>query len=312
MLLQSSRRTLTHSTIGTAPSHHGEILQGALRRDGGLVRCLVTMPHRGVGSVAHYTRCAGHPLKVRPAWKTKALQAARLTLLELQEVAEGVLEIECALPVGLGRGSSTADVVAAIRAVCAGYDTALEATRVARIAVAAESAADPLMFEDQMLLFAQREGVVLESWGSWFPAFEVLSVDMDPGRGGIDTLSLTPPDYSDHEISHLEDLTRQARDAFQRQDRAAVAAIATASAALNQRFMPMKAFPAIRALGMCSDALGVQIAHSGTLAGILFEPDPVCLRGESFDRLVTELNGLGAHVLGRFATCAVPAQQCPL
>jgi uncharacterized protein involved in propanediol utilization len=289
--------------IGTAQSHHGEILQGALRRDGELVHCLITMPIRHLGSVARFTRIAGHPFEVRPAWKSKATRAARLAFSHLGKTAEGLLEIDCTLPVGLGRGSSTADVVAAIRAVCAAYEVALAAKQVAEVAVAAEAAVDPIMFEDEMLLFAQRRGSVLESLGAWLPAFEVLSVDMEPDRGGVDTLGMIPSSYSEDELSLLKDLIRQARDAFQRQDSAAIAAIATASADLNQKFLPMKTFAAIRALAMREGALGVQISHSGTLAGILFAPEAPSLRGPSFECLVCELELLGAAVLGRFATC---------
>src|SRR5689334_15738664 len=136
----------TRPRVGTgmARHHHGEILQGACTRAGTLTPCLITMPGRGFGSTARYSRIHRQPLQVLPRWKTKAEQAARLTLDSLGEAPVGLLEIECSLETSLGLGSSTCDVVAAIRAVCAAHDVQLAASQVARIAVEAEQAADPI------------------------------------------------------------------------------------------------------------------------------------------------------------------------
>jgi uncharacterized protein involved in propanediol utilization len=288
--------------VGTAESHHGELLQGALQSDEGVVRCLITMPFRHIGSVVRYTPIDGHPLEVSPAWKTKAARAARLTLAQIGRPAQGLLQIECALQVGLGRGSSTADVVAAIRAVCAGYGETLEPQSIARIAVAAESAVDPIMFEDEMVVFAQRQGIVLESLGRWLPAFDVLSLDMEPGSGGIDTLGVPLPEYTERELAYLEDLLAQARQAFRRNDRTAIAQLATESARLNQRFLPMERFAKICRVAQCHGALGVQISHSGTLAGVLFEPELIARDGHIVERISTEVESFGARVLGKFVT----------
>jgi uncharacterized protein involved in propanediol utilization len=287
---------------GTARHHHGEILQGACRRAGTWIPCLITMPGTRCGSTARYVRRAHEPLRVLPQWKIKAAEAARLALEHLDEAPAGLLEIECSVERGIGLGSSTCDVVAAIRAVCAAYGVRLAPERVARIAVQAEEAADPIMFEDEVVVFAQRHGEVLESFGGWVPPFTVLSLDMHCGSGGIETLSLPLPNYTPEELAVLEDLLDAAREAFRVRHAAAIARVATASAKLNQRFVPMRSFDGVRALAERYDALGVQISHSGTVAGILFDPRRVPLHSDILARARAGAQALGARPLGQFVT----------
>jgi uncharacterized protein involved in propanediol utilization len=286
---------------GTAWHHHGEILQGACVHSGSLTPCLITLPVKGIGSAARYSPMPRHALQVRPGWKAKAKRAARLTLDHVGEAASGLLEIEGSLRPGIGLGSSTCDVVAAIRAVCAAFDVRLDAHRVADIAVQAECAADPIMFGDEIVLFAQRQGRVLESLGGWMPPFTVLSVDTDAAGRGVETLSLSPPQYTEAELATLDELIDSVRDAFRRRDVETVARVATASAELNQRFLPLRGFTAIKALAERHQALGVQISHSGTLVGLLFDgrasPD-----GDAVARARADLKSLGFRPLGQFAT----------
>jgi uncharacterized protein involved in propanediol utilization len=234
---------------------------------------------------------------VRPAWKIKAAMAARLTLEEIDAPCEGLLEVESGLMPGRGLGSSTCDVVAAIRAVCATFDMHPDERWIARLAVRAEGAADPVMFDDQIVLFAQRRGEVIEFFEPWMPSFKVLSCDMDPAGDGIDTLSLPPRAYTSDELEQLEALIDRARRAFTAHDAAAIAQVATSSAQLNQRFLPMRLFEPIRDVSARHGALGVQISHSGTIAGVLFDP------GVGIERVTSagaELQALGVKILGHF------------
>ena len=286
---------------GTAGFHHGEILQGACVHSGSLTPCLVTMPARGIGSTARYSPFPRHALQVRPRWKAKAQRAARLTLEHLGEAASGLLEVEGALQTGIGLGSSTCDVVAAIRAVGAAFDVRLDAQRIAGIAIEAERAADPIMFDNEMVLFAQRRGKMLESYGGWVPPFTVLSLDTDPAGRGVETLSLPPPQYSARELAKLVELIDSLRAAFRWRDAAAVARVATASAQLNQRVLPMRGFADIRGIAERHEALGVQISHSGTLAGILFD-DRTPPEGDVIARARADLQSAGLRPLGQFTT----------
>jgi len=295
---------VTQGTVGTgsARQHHGELFQGSLYRNGEWVSCLITMPGRGVGSTARFWPRDDGDVEVVPAWKKKARRAALLALGYIGVPLAGKLEIQCTVATGVGLGSSTADVVAAIRAVSNAYGTALDVGTVARLAVAAEGASDPIMFDGEMVLFAQREGRLLESFGSWVPPYAVMSFDTDPAAEGVDTLSMPVPSYGHAELAAFESLVRRAREAFRQRDAQALAVIATESAALNQRILPLRNFDSIRRLADESGALGLQISHSGTIAGLLF--DGRLVRADTgLEAAVTErLRSLGARPLGLFRT----------
>lgn len=292
---------------GVAGRHHGEILQGAWQppaagRGAALdepVPCLVTMPVPETGSSARFVPESDPSIEVRPAWKVKAARAARLTLDFLGERrAGGALTVDCPVPAGLGLGSSTSDVVAAIRAVCHAQGASLEPGQLARLAVEAEGASDPIMF-DSGVLFAPREGRVLEHWDGGFPDFLVVSVDTDPHAGGVDTLSLAIPSHTPAELTRYGELIRRARAAFRERDAAAMAAVATRSAELNQRHMPMRGFADLLALTERPGCLGLQISHSGTVAGLLF--DSAAGRGAA-GAVRPALAALGMRCLGTFRT----------
>ena len=265
--------TIGRFAVGRAGRHHGEILQGLWwpRAADGTdpLPCLVTLPMPQPGSEAHFTSRGDRRIEVHPPWKLKAARAARLALDALGATATGgLLRLHSPIPTGLGMGSSSSDVLAALRAVCSAFGAHPDADWLARLAAEAETASDPLM-HDEVVLFAQRHGTVIERWGKWLPEFLLLSVDTDPQSGGHDTLCLPAP-HADGMRAEFTALVQQARAAFQARDAAAVAAVATRSAELHQRTVPMRGFHALRALSVASGALGLQISHSGTIAGMLF------------------------------------------
>jgi uncharacterized protein involved in propanediol utilization len=293
------------SGVGSAGHHHGELLQGALRWEREVVSCLITLPVGSVGSSARYV-AEGAPgarpeslVEVVPVWKRKSARAAELALAFVGAPVAGRLEIECSVATGVGLGSSTCDVVAAIRAVCGAYGVEVGPADVASLAVEAEGAADPIMFDGEMVLFAQRRGSVLESFGSWVPPYEVLSIDTDPGGPGVDTLSLPAPRYTEADLDAFENMVGRARLAFKQRDLAALAAVATESSALNQRFLPLRYFREICDLAAEYRALGVQISHSGTVAGLLFDArSGVGPGGAAIDEVTARVRSLGARPRG--------------
>ena len=299
---QCAPRCATGISIGRGGRHHGEILQGlwwpqsAACADS--VPCLVTLPVPGAGSEAHFRLTPGRRIEVHPACQVKAGRAARLALDVLDATAYGgVLRLHCPIPMGLGLGSSTSDVLATLRAVCLACGMRADAAMLARLAVRAETASDPLMF-DRVVLFAQREGRVLEDWGRWIPEFLLLSIDTDPRSGGRNTLRVPLP-HGEAMRADYTALVQQARAAFQAHDAGAIAAVATRSAELHQITAPMRGFSSLCALAAAADALGVQISHSGTIAGMLFHPKTAA---GGLTPLLSRVQALGMAPLGLFRT----------
>jgi uncharacterized protein involved in propanediol utilization len=275
-------------------THHGELIQGGLRRDGEVIPCLVSLPRRDRISTCRLELFGAEALEIAPRWKGKALRAARITLARLGlPRATGRLTLTSQVETGLGLGSSTADVVAAIRACASALGAVLRPEEIAAIAVEAELATDPLMFDSQALLFAPCNGRVLEHWGDWYPSYIVFSCNLAEAGTRVDTLSLSRH-YSDEEAEHFEDIAATARQGFTRRDPAQIAIAATQSAILNQSRVPLARFSALESLARDSAALGMQVAHSGVVGGVLLNPedpelvDKLTLLAAGWRRLIDE------------------------
>ncbi len=207
-------------------------------------------------------------------WKVRNAAVFAMTTFatEHSPVTGGSIDVISTVPHSVGMGSSTADVTATIRAIADFHGATPSAEEIGRVAIRAEYASDPLMIDDRAVLFAHREGVVLETLGPRLPSMIVVGCDADPVPGGIDTVALTPAEYSDADIGKFCDLRSELRAAVVTGDVAGVGRVATASALINQRFLPKPSLAfllnACHGYGGC----GVQVAHSGTLAGVIFDP----------------------------------------
>lgn len=289
---------------GRARCHHGELLQGFFRDASGTTRPgLVTLPSPAPGVRAEFTPVAtATGVAVRPPGRVKAARAARLALDAVAGPATpgGVLTLTGSVPPGLGLGSSTADVVAAVRAVADAAGARIDPHTLARLAVAAEAASDPLMFDDaRPRLFAQRDGDVLELLPGALPPLLVVGCLLDGGRP-VDTPAHRPPEPPPAVVDTYEQLRADLRAALAAGDPAGVARVATRSALLHRTDGEADR---LRAAADVPGVLGVQIAHSGTVAGVLLAAGD----DTTADRVTAALRGARFVPTGRF-TAGGPAR----
>ncbi len=291
---------------GYAHAHHGELLQGMFTDGTGqLRRALVTLPTPSHGSRAVFYPSQHHWGIVGTPELTKVRRAAILALREFSRhpspAKGGQIEILSNVPRGIGMGSSTSDVTATIRAVADYHGVSLTCEEVGRLAVLAECASDSIMIDDRVVLFAHRDGLVLETFGHRLPPMIVIGCDTEPGRH-VDTLAFRPADYNDEEVRAFQVLRGALRRAVATEDVALLGKVATASARINQRFLPKPQLDVLLDLCESYEGSGVQVAHSGTVAGLLFDarpPDSVrraqrCIaRLEDMGLVVTARIGLG-------------------
>ncbi|MGY5795538.1 GHMP family kinase ATP-binding protein len=258
---------------GEAIGHHGELLQGVFEDERArLRRALVSLPCRYLKSKAEFRATGEQRVSVVPRRCEKARRAAELTLERFaQAETGGQLVIESNIPVGRGMGSSTADVLASILAVLdyLGIQTSPEC--VMQLAVNAETACDSTLFSGPAVLFAHREGIVIESFINSLPPIHIISIDTSPGKT-VDTLEFEPAQYSPAEIELFRPLRALLRHAVKNNHLNLLGRVATTSARINERFLPKPRLHDIEAIGVRHGALGVQVAHSGTVVGLLFDP----------------------------------------
>lgn len=261
--------------VGYAPAHHGELLQGMFLDEAGVPhRALVTLPQPALGTRAVFRPSYTHGGVLGPPELIKVRRAAILTLGQLPSYRSpakgGQIEIVSTVPRGIGMGSSTSDVTATIRAVADSHGHPLSRQEVARLAVLAECASDSVMMDGQVVLFAQREAAVLETFGQQLPPMLVLGCDTAPEEK-VDTLRLTPAPYDAEEIARFGVLRAALRRAVAKSDVKLLGRVATASARINQRYLPKPQLTELLRICQQHGGCGVQVAHSGTVAGLIFD-----------------------------------------
>ena len=261
--------------VGYAPAHHGELLQGMFDDGSGrLRRALVTLPQPGRGSRAVFRPSGSHWGVVGTPELIKVRRAAVLALGEFAmhpaPVKGGQIEISRDFPPGIGMGSSTSDVTATIRAVADYHGVVLSREDVGRLAVLAEVASDSIMIDDRVVLFAHRDGKVLETLGHRLPPIVVVGCDTEPGAA-VDTLGMQQAEYNDADIGAFQVMRAAMRRAIRTDDVGLLGRVATASARINQRFLPKPPLEPLLELCLRLGGCGIQVAHSGTVAGLIFD-----------------------------------------
>ncbi|MEO3790808.1 GHMP kinase [Nonomuraea sp. B10E15] len=283
-------------------AHHGEILQGVFHDGERLRRGLVTLPCPLYSTHATFMPTGDDGVTVRPGWRTKATRAAELTLSALGwPVPGGLLSLTSDIPLSRGFGSSTADVTAAIQAVVVATGRALPPAAVAKIAVSAERASDSLVYGRRAVLFAHREGVVIEDLGQDLVPLEVLGFGTSSHGQGVNTLDMPPARYSSWEIEAFRPMLGMLRRAVRTRDAYLLGRVATASALLNQRHLRVPQLDDIIRVARECGAAGVEVAHSGDIAGLLFPAsDPAT--ADRVERAGERLRCLGITETWRFST----------
>jgi uncharacterized protein involved in propanediol utilization len=285
---------------GRSIAQHGELFQGQIEDAANRRRCLLSLPCKALYSEATFLPDLTGVVTVRPAHKTKAKKVVKLTLeyLNAPELG-GTITLHSTVPEAKGYGSSTADCVAAAISAADAIEHSLSQKELARLVVQAELASDNFMFH-HAVLFAHREGVVLEDYAQDVPKLEVVGIDTAK-NDHVDTLKYPPAAYSWRQIESFRVLTSALRRAVQRGDLRLLGRVATASALINECFLPKPKFKEIRRIADMVGALGISVAHSGTVLSVLFDPKDGQL-GKKIDQLLGELSQLGTFNFLRFQT----------
>jgi uncharacterized protein involved in propanediol utilization len=286
---------------GRSIAQHGELFQGQMEQEGGrLRRCLVSLPCPALYSHAQFHPDGAGSLRVIPPHKKKALRMAELTFARLGESdLSGTLVIETVAPEARGCGSSTADCVATASACADALNRTISEEEVARLAVEAEEASENFMFH-RAVLFANREGEVIEDYARKLPRFEVLGIDTWPD-GPVETLRYPPAEYSWRQRQSFSMLTGALRRAMKKHDIRLLGRVATASARINQEFLPKPMFREMNEIVEVVGALGLSVAHAGTVLSILLDPLDRLLE-KKIDQARGRLNELGISRILRFQT----------
>lgn len=265
----SRRARVGAAGCARVPATCGELVQGTVDGQPFLVSCPIDR-----WAEAAVVLLEGGAV-VGPAWAPKSLAALRLALRELGGEGYGaVLRLRSPLPRGKGLGSSTADVGATIAAAAAALGRPLPPEALAGLAARVEPTDSSLL--PGLACLDHRRGVPIEVLGEP-PPLRLLVLGLP---GTVDSVAFNHPNHlaarraalMAHEPEAMAALA-ELRAAVRAGDPRRLAAAATRDARSYQRVLPTPHFAAVEALAAELGALGLCVAHSGTVAGLLFAPD---------------------------------------
>lgn len=167
------------------------------------------------------------------------------------------------LDIGKGMGSSTADVLAGVRAIADAVNECLTPETEGRLAAMVESS-DGSMYPG-IAAVNHKTCELIQAW-DWYPEFVIVM--LVPGNS-VDTASI-PFLGQERLVGDYDDLFAKMNGAVQRRSIAEFAEQSTRSAVLNDEFLLN---PYSRNLGSRLDefdALGLSVGHTGTVCGLLF------------------------------------------
>jgi L-threonine kinase len=249
--------------ISSAPGTCGEIVQGFYNSGTPFhVTCPISLYAKTQVEVTDH-----HTLQVLglPDYASKMMDALRISaeILEVQNVSI-LVQHETQLETGKGMGSSTADIISVARAFASAIDKVLSPARLAQIATAIESS-DGTMYQGMAAVNHKNGNLITKL--PWSPELNIVMIVpdlcLDTGQAlfvGKDLLS-----------SEFDGLLKEIKIASKNRDEVAFANVALRSAFINQEYVKNKAFellhPVFRELG----AIGLNVAHTGTIAGVIFQ-----------------------------------------
>jgi len=259
------------------PGTCGELVQGTL--DG--ISFHISCPIDIFSTVRAKAFSPGHGV-AGPQDRPKAIAAAERTLKYLSVRDIGiVLQIDNPLPLGKGMASSTADVAGAIYATSMALNRCLSAQEAAELALAVEPT-DGSIFPN-IVLFDHKGGRLYEELGPP-PDIEILVLVLE---GSVDTLEFNRNDYS-HIYEQNEGEMRAAielvRQGIKEGNPWLVGEGATLSAMCHQKILFKPQLEQVVELAREVNALGVNVAHSGTAIGMLL-PSKAARQNKTRERL---------------------------
>lgn len=274
------------SGLGHCPLVLGECVQGCLE-DGR--HFLITSPI-GLFSWAEFTWHEGlERLEVFPPDRIKARRAVAGFLEASGLGPEGKLRVHTPLESTHGFGTSTADVVSAVRAAAAFWAVPTNPDAVASLAASIEPT-DGSMYPG-CVAFAQREGRLLESLGP-LPRLEAVVAFVGES---IDTVAFDKVResfrYSREALRELRRAWEIVRAATRTGDVPSLARATTISARINQQFVPKPHFDEFLRLVERAEVDGLMAAHSGSVVALLMDPlsPDHARRLKNAERVVDEL-----------------------
>ncbi|MEH7119555.1 kinase [Neobacillus vireti] len=247
---------------GNCNGTFGELVQGIIEER----PFLITLPIPSLQSEAVFVPdLAFTGIRIIDS-KMKARKAGELLLQYFGIKGGGYLDIYSNIPAGKGMASSSADIVAALRAIADSYSLPLTNEIISMIAAKVEPT-DGVMYEE-VVAYDYINGQLIESFES-LPPFILVGIDFG---GTVNTLKFNqvPKAYTDADRQLFHEAYQLVKKGFKDKSIVDIGLATTISARVNQKLVAKPVFLQLEKLADRYQG-GIVVAHSGTVAGILLD-----------------------------------------
>lgn len=264
---------------GSCHGTFGELVQGIF----GDRPFLITLPIPSLRSEASFIPEPAFSGIRETDCKMKAIRAGEWLLRLFGVKGGGYLEIHSNIPPGKGLASSSADIVAALRAIADSYSLPVSNELISLIAAKVEPT-DGVMYKEAVA-YDYIHGQLIESFGT-LPPFILIGIDLG---GTVNTIEFNKARkaYSRDDLRQFLEAYDCVKKGFTEKNLAYICKAATMSARINQKILPKPIFHQLERLALLYQG-GVIVAHSGTVAGILLDRN-ISNRHEVVSHLSSEM-----------------------
>jgi len=245
---------------GSCSGTFGELVQGIIDER----PFLITLPVKGLKSSALFVPDQNAADIATVRGRRKARLACKKLLKTFGIKIGGYLHIHSNIPIGKGMASSSADIIAAVRAVSDSCSLPITEELISRIAAEIEPT-DGVMYEGSVA-YDYLNGQLIEEFDS-LPPFILIGFDVG---GSIDTIEFNQKkkEYSEKHKKKFRRAYELVNKGIKSGNFAYLCEAATISARINQQLLPKPYFDELEQLAQQYNG-GIVVAHSGTVAGIL-------------------------------------------
>jgi uncharacterized protein involved in propanediol utilization len=277
--LDEARRSAPVVGYGKSFASFGEIVQG---RTSGGEDFLVTLPIDMWSACELVCSPINGPLVVE--CRLEKSRAVLYHVLSEIGIHRG-FHIQCDftrnIPIGKGLSSSTADMLATLRAIQEVFGFLLTESYISKTFAEIEPH-DGLHF-NASVMYNHRSGRLIENFG-YVPQFTIIAID---DGGEVDTVDYNRKlAFTDKLMQRFDVLLERLRCAYTRRDDREIAACATESARCHLERTGNELLKEVLLRGAVFAPLGIVATHSGTCAGFLYPRD---VPAREIERLTAEL-----------------------
>jgi L-threonine kinase len=259
------------------PGSCGELVQGVI--DG--VNFHITLPVNKFCKATASFVCEESPLKPKTRTAVRLLEQflKEKKGIDVKLDFDYFISLQSDIPSAKGMASSTADIMAAIFSVSELFDVAVSPKEAAGIALKVEPTDGT--FINGIAAFDHIEGKIMETI-SPAPLMDVLVVSNEET---LETDFFKRPKYSNEQLNLFKQAYAYAIEGLVSNDLEMVGRAANISLATNQQYYPKPEYELLTNIAPSLGVLGIAVAHSGTVLGLL------CEKGDS-SRIKEELLNL--------------------